>query len=105
NDLEKEPSESSATFGELPSIATKLKSYDNWSKDFANWMYRTQTFTLFASSSGVCSREGESERDFRVRLQQTTRESRDQDVDLLRRKYAPKISALEERLRRAQQAQ
>ena len=55
SDLEKEASESSAAFGELPSIAAKLKSYDNWSKDFANWMYRTQALTLFASSSGVSS--------------------------------------------------
>jgi hypothetical protein len=104
-DLEKEASESTAAFGELPSIATKAKSYESSSKDFANWLYRTQSLTLFESAAGVCSRQGESERDFRVRLQQSTRESRDRDVEQLRKKYASKISGLEDRIRRAQQAQ
>jgi hypothetical protein len=104
-DLEKEASESAAAFGELPSIAAKAKSYESWSKDFANWLYRTQSLTLFESAAGICSRQGESERDFRVRLQQTTRESRDHDVEQLRKKYASKISGLEDRLRRAQQTQ
>jgi len=106
NDLEREPSAPAAAFAELASIATKAKSYDAWSKDFANWMYRSQALTLFKSpSSGLCSRQGESERDFRVRLQQSIRESRDSDVQELRKNYAPKIAALQERLRRAQQTE
>jgi hypothetical protein len=103
-DLEKEPSEPSASFGDIPSIAAKPKSYESWSKDFANWMYRTQSLTLFRSpSTGVSSRPAESERDFRIRLQESTRESRDRAIEELRKKYAPKIAALEERLRRVQQ--
>jgi hypothetical protein len=105
-DLDNEPSQPEASFGELPSIATKAKSYANWSKDFANWIYRTQELTVFKSpSSGISSSEGESERDFRVRLLQATRESRDQEVDAMRKKYAAKTSTLEDRIRRAQQAQ
>ena len=69
-------------------------------------MYRSQALNLFKSpSSGLCSKQGESERDFRVRLQQSIRESRDSDVQELRQKYAPKKAALDERLRRAQQAE
>jgi uncharacterized protein HemY len=49
------------------------------------------------------SRPGESERDFRVRLQQAGRERRDQHIESLRRKYAPKITALQEQVRRADQ--
>jgi hypothetical protein len=49
------------------------------------------------------SKPGESERDFRVRLQQSGREQRDKAADQLRQKYAPKITALQERIRRAQQ--
>jgi hypothetical protein len=106
SDLEKDPSESSAAFGDLPSIAAKAKSYESWAKDFGNWMYRNQAVTLFKSpSSGSFSNPGESERDFRVRLQQATREARDSDVEALRKKYAAKIGTVEERLRRAQQAQ
>ena len=50
------------------------------------------------------SNPGESERDFRVRLQQHAREQRDAAVEKLRQKYAPKIAALEERRRRSEQA-
>jgi hypothetical protein len=105
-DLEKEPSEASATFGELPAIALKPKSYDMWSKDFVNWVYRNQAVTIFKSpSSGLYSTPGESERAFRVRLQQATRETRDANVEKLRQKYASKLASLDERLRRARQAQ
>jgi len=106
SDLEKDPTESAATFGPLQPVAMKVKNYDAWSKDFVNWIYRSQALTILKSpSSGVYSTSAESERDFRVRLQQTTRETRDRDVEVLRRKYAAKITALEERLRRAKQAQ
>jgi hypothetical protein len=105
-DLDSEPSQPAAGFGDLPSIATKAKSYAGWAKDFANWIYRTQALTIFKSpSSGISSSQGESERDFRVRVRQATRESRDQGLDTLRKKYASKISMLEDRIRRAQQAQ
>ena len=46
---------------------------------------------------------GEAERDFRVRLQQSARERRDEAVEKLRQKYAPKLASRQERLRRAQQ--
>jgi len=106
NDLEKESSESPAAFSEPPTIAAKPKSYDSWSKDFSNWLYRTQALTLFKSpSSGISSSHGESERDFRVRVQQANRESRDEAVESMRSKYATKMATLEERLRRARQAQ
>ena len=50
------------------------------------------------------SNAGESEGDFRVRLQQAARERRDAEVTRLRQKYAPKVAQLQERLRRAQQS-
>ena len=44
----------------------------------------------------------ESEAEFRVRLVQRAREQRDEQVESLRKKYAPKIASLEERIRKAQ---
>ena len=55
-------------------------------------------------STEVVSNPGESERDFRIRLQHTAREGRDDAVDQLRKQYAPKVAALQERIRRAQEA-
>lgn len=104
DDLEQDPEEG-AQFLALPSSAGKVKSYTDWSKDFGGWLYRTQKVELFKSpSTKEVSALGESERDFRVRLQQVGREARDKAVEELRRKYASKIATLEERIRRAELA-
>ena len=103
-DLEQDPEEG-AQFLALPTSAGKAKNYANWNKDFGGWLYRTQKVELFKSpSTKEVSSLGESERDFRVRLQQVGREARDKAVEELRRKYASKIATLEERIRRAELA-
>jgi hypothetical protein len=103
-DLDQNP-QGNAQFADLPSPASKAKSYDSWKKDFTGWLYRTQKIELLQSPSlGQTSNVDESERDFRVRLQQSAREARDAAAEKLRQKYAPKIAALEERKRRAEQA-
>ncbi len=97
--------EADAAFAELPAPAGKKKSYDGWSKDFTGWLVRSQQIELFRSPSlKVVSRPEESERDFRVRLQEATRQDRDKASEALRQKYAPKVAALQERRRRAEQA-
>lgn len=104
SDLEQTPTDQ-AGYAELPSAAAKTKSYSTWQKDFAAWVYRNQKLELSRSPSlAVASSPGESERDFRIRLQQMARERRDEAVERLRQKYAPKIATLEERKRRAEQA-
>ncbi len=104
-DLEK-TGQTGAAYAQLPAAAGKAKNYAGWQKDFVTWLYGSQTLTLLRSPRlGVLSQAGESDRDFRVRLQQSAREQRDEVVGRLRQKYAPKAAALQERLRRAQQAQ
>ena len=103
-DLESE-AHAGAQFAEAPADATKAKSYASWRKDLANWLYRNQRLELLESPTlDIVSNPGESERDFRVRLQQLGREQRDEAVEKLRRKYAPKLEQLEDRKRRAEQA-
>ncbi len=103
-DLERQPAES-ASFVDLPAAAVKAASYDDWGRDFAGWVYRTQEVALLRSPSlKQVSRPDESEGDFRVRLQQAAREQRDAMTDALREKYAPKLAALDERIRKAEQA-
>jgi hypothetical protein len=102
-DLESSPLDG-AQFGSVPSTASKAKSYEVWNKDFAGWLFRTQKVDLLKSpSTKESSKPGESARDFRVRLQQSGREARDKQSDSLRKKYAPKIAALQDRIRRAGQ--
>ena len=103
DELENE-GESDAGFASAPSAASKVKNYEKWNKELATWIYRNQRIELFESPGlEVASNPGESERDFRVRLQQFSRENRDKAVEKLRQRYAPKIAQLEEKKRRAEQ--
>jgi hypothetical protein len=103
-DLEQAPQDGAQFLGS-PASAGKAKSYADWSKDFGGWLFRTQKVELLKSpSTKEVSKPGESERDFRVRLQQAGREQRDKGADALRQKYAPKIATLQDRIRRAELA-
>ncbi|HEX6036092.1 MAG TPA: hypothetical protein VFY83_16760, partial [Anaerolineales bacterium] len=103
-DLEKSAS-SSAQFRDLPPAASQAKNYATWNKDFTNWIYGSQVIDLLQSPSlKEVSQPGEDERDFRIRLGQIAREKRDDMVEILRKKYAPKIATLQERVRKAQAA-
>jgi hypothetical protein len=94
-----------ASFADLPTAAQQAKSYREWAAAFSAWLSREQRLELLRSRElALVSRPGESERDFRIRLQQAARERRDEAVIRLQQKYAPKAAALQERLRRAQQA-
>jgi hypothetical protein len=102
-DLEEEP-EAGAVFEE-PGGAVTGKSAEAWEKDLVTWVYRERTLDLWKSpSAGVVSKPGESESNFRARIQQGAREERDAVADRLRQKYAAKLASLDERLRRAEQA-
>jgi hypothetical protein len=104
NDLDKSP-QSPAQYAGLPAAAGDSKNYTGWKKDLSNWLYGTSSLELLKSSDlEVISEPGESERDFRIRLQQAVREHRDQAVERLEAKYASKIASLQEKIRRAEQA-
>jgi len=97
--------EGQATFGDVPSAARTKRAYSDYSKAFADWLYRTQQQTVYTSARlKQSSQPGESEGDFRNRLSVTAREQRDAAVEKLRQKYGTKKATLDEKIRRAQQA-
>ena len=103
--LEGSPAEN-AQFDELPSIGTKPKSYAGWTKDLITYIAANRKMEVFVSpGTKIISEVGESEGDFRIRITSKMREERDEAVENLRQDYAPKQASLDERLRRAQQAQ
>ncbi|MFN8008490.1 MAG: ATP-binding protein [Terriglobia bacterium] len=103
-DLEKGPA-SEGQFMPLPAVVTKGKNLDPWKHSLGDALYRTQKMELFRSAQlNEISKSGETERDFRVRLQQLAREARDNRAQELRQQYAPRLASLQERIRRAQQA-
>ncbi|MBN1305388.1 MAG: hypothetical protein JXA13_13200 [Anaerolineales bacterium] len=103
NDLEKS-SQGRALFSNLPSAAGQNKNYIKWNKEYATWLYGSETLQVYKSPSlKIISNPGEEKRDFRIRLQQVAREQRDEITETLRDKYANKLATLQERKRRAEQ--
>src|SRR5206468_5531417 len=101
-DLERDP-QPGAAFAPLPGPASQAKNYEGWKKSLAEALYRTSKLSLFRSTAlKTVSNPGESERDFRVRLQQIAREQRDAAKDELRARYAPKLATIQDRIRRAE---
>ncbi|BAH39784.1 MAG TPA: DUF87 domain-containing protein [Gemmatimonas aurantiaca] len=94
-----------ARFAAVPPAASNTRSYAAWSKALQKWVVTNEQITLFKSAAfKTTSQTGETERDFRIRLQQVAREARDEKIEALRRKYESKFATVQERVRRAEQA-
>jgi hypothetical protein len=94
-----------AGFAEVPAALGNPKAYSNWEKSLKRWLRSNRPMIVYKSPSlKATSAAGESERDFRIRLQQLGNERRDVKVAKLRERYEKKVATLEDRLQRAQQA-
>ena len=94
-----------ASFSPLPPALGKAGTMSKWGQALADAVYRTQTIKLFESKRlRLVSKPGESERDFRIRLGDSTRSTRDGEVDALRQKYAARLQTLDSQIQRAELA-
>lgn len=92
-----------AGFGELPGFAMNAANYKQVEKAFAEELYREQRAEVFSCPVlKAFSNYGETEGDFRARLQLQAREARDEAVKKLRDAAAKKVTTLENQLRTAQ---
>jgi hypothetical protein len=104
DDFENSPA-ADALYAECPAPLLQAKNYRAWEKDLRRWLRGEKVITLYRSKKlKETSRTDESEKEFRIRLQQLGNEIRDQKVAKLRKRYDKKVVRLEDRLRRAQQA-
>jgi hypothetical protein len=93
-----------AEFAPLSEAAGKAKSYQEWRAALPATLYRSRTLRLFSSPDlKDPSRPGEAEGDFRARVALALREKRDASVAALRQRFAAKLAALQDRIRRAEQ--
>ncbi len=93
-----------AVYGEIATVAMNEKNYGDWKKLFINWVRNAHALALYKSPTfKALSEAGESEGDFRARLQVVAHEQRDIAIGKLRKKYDAKVTRLENRLMRAQQ--
>ena len=103
-DLDTQPVDG-ARFAPIPQGISLPRDLEDFGRNYANWLYRTRTLTLLKSEPlKLAAAPGESEADFRIRLQQRTREVWDQEIEGLRAKYAVRMKSLEERIRKSEQA-
>jgi hypothetical protein len=100
-ELEAQPA-ASASFADLPAELSRPKRYSELATALKDYLYRHQKLHFWKCPSlKATSNSGESQADFRIRLTQQAREARDEQVEALRQKYAPKVAALDERIRKA----
>ncbi len=102
-EVEKEP-EAGAHFAALPSGLTQAKQYAGLTTALKDHLYRTHRLELQAATDlKEVSKPGESEGDFRARLAHRLNEERDAAVEKLRARFAPKLTAIQEQIRKAEQ--
>jgi hypothetical protein len=93
-----------ASYGALPAAARQAKAYAVWIRGFEQWVQRSRTLRLLADPAmRLVSQPGESERDFRIRLQQASREARDSSVEALRARFASKVERLSQKVKSAEE--
>ena len=103
-EVEKTPAAADAGFAPLPADVMRAKQFAGLVTDAKEYLFRTYALTLYrAPAVKMNSQVGESEGDFRARLQQTLNEQRDLQVEKLRAKLAPKFKTLKDREERARQ--
>jgi hypothetical protein len=99
--LSKAPAPSS-TFAPLPAGALRTQTYAAWGKALSAHLFESaRSEVLVADALKATSLPGMSEGDFRAQLTLAAREQRDAAVADLKRKYAPKLAAIEDQLRRS----
>ncbi|MEA3376979.1 MAG: type IV secretion system DNA-binding domain-containing protein, partial [Chloroflexota bacterium] len=100
SDLRTEP-EPDATFDELPQSINESTEFTALKKNLDDYLYHNSSVTLLHSPLlDVYSHPSETEREFRMRLQQAARERRDEEIDDITERYEKKIDTVEDRLRR-----
>ncbi len=97
--------EEGATYADCPAAADNTEAYAAWGKDYKRWLRQNETVTLYRSKRfKLTSLSTETEGDFRARLQDAASEKRDAAIAKIRKRYATKVTTLENRLMRAEQA-
>ena len=92
-----------ASYSSLPPSLTRLSVYRNLDKQYESYIYRNYQLVLLKSNLlKMISHADETERDFRVRMQQIMHEKRDVEIERLKRRYASKFSTLQRQILTAQ---
>jgi len=93
-----------ASYAELPGFAGRADAYQKGVKKLKTFLYRSHRLRLFSYPEGkLTSEPGETQSDFRRRVQLERAEQRDLEVEKLRTAFAKKVTALEKRMATAEE--
>ena len=91
-------------FGPVPEIANSASELKKLETSLSDWLYYNSKLTINVHQELKLFQEPEeSERAFKIRLQQAARENRDTEVDKLEQKYETRLASLEDKLRKEEQ--
>jgi len=94
---------SDAHYGDVPAALLRAPNYKAWQKQLESHVYQSASLEVFRSPlTGMTSAAGTTEAEFRSRMSLTLREKRDATVEVLRKKYAPRLNTLDDQIRRAE---
>jgi len=88
----------------LPPGAIMTKNHATWGKTLLSHLYQHVALEVLRSPQlKLVSRPEEGEGDFKARIAHAVHEMRDRQIEKLRQRYGPKLSLLQERIRRAEE--
>ena len=92
-------SDKEAFFDLIPELANSQTEFKNLNKDLKDFLYYNSVLKLKINEDlDLIQHPEESERDFKIRLLQRSREKRDAEVDKLKEKYAKTLDKLQTKL-------
>jgi len=95
--------EENAGFAALPQAAADPKRYAGWQKRFKTHLYRDRSLELQRCKAlKLVQQPEESLAAFTARLSDAARERRDLEMEKLRKRYAPKLAQIQERIAKAE---
>lgn len=105
--LERGPSSVAADegpyFAPVPEEINTERELRAIASDLTDWLYANKRLTITTHASlGIHQQPGESDRAFRIRLQDAARQQRDAEVDKLKGKYRTQMDRLQDKLGRTE---
>ena len=93
-----------AEFATIPDALQNKRKYASWKKELKDQLYREEELIVWKCAElKECSTMGESQGDFRVRLEQKASEKRDAETEKLRKRFASKFKTMQGRIDRAEE--
>jgi hypothetical protein len=88
-------------FAPAPEDANSSRELTSLKKKLSDWLYYNSSLTITVHEQlNLFQQPDESERQFRIRLQQAAREARDAEVDQVEQKYGKQFERLHDKLRK-----